>query len=591
MKLHFRLLTLPALVLLTGSALSQNATNFQVVGQNPLFNRGMNAAAAIFQNFIYIGNRTDGSSRCGIGDPRRTDVNFGLNSCPHPHPGILILNIQNPAMPTIVGEIPAPLNTSNLPKGITSRELRVWPNKKLLITMNFRCSSLIHACVGSTDTTSPFDLKFFNLSDPTNPKFISHYVPTSHAGLPVKPHEMFLWVDPNNGDRALLFISTPPANLDVDRTIPQLMVVDISNVPTGGSVTELAEANWSDLYPGTSQPNYPFDASSPDGCGPYDCNLFVHSMGVKPDGSITYMALEAGHFLVLNTGDVAANRIPAGTVLDLHDKLLTNPTNRPVWLQNPADPTAVPNEFPNDCARTVSSGTLPRDCPNSHSAVQVPSRQLALTTDEVYGTFPFPGFGLPGDLLFPGFGCRWGWMRLIDVSQPANPFITGEYLIDQDQLSFCGSAADTAITEEFRSLSSHNPTVLQNLAFIDWHSGGVQAIDISDETNPVQAGVFQPTPISVVANEDPALTRGPATTVDQLLQPSNTDLANPDFKTKFALWSYPIIKNGLIYVIDIRNGLFILRYTGPHSDEVQQINFLEGNSNLGDAVDIDQNQK
>jgi len=36
--------------------------------------------------------------------------------------------------------------------------------------------------------------------------------------------------------------------------------------------------------------------------------------------------------------------------------------------------------------------------------------------------------------------------------------------------------------------------------------------------------------------------------------------------------------------------LFILRYTGPHSDEVQQITFLEGNSNLGDAVDLDQNQ-
>jgi len=34
-------------------------------------------------------------------------------------------------------------------------------------------------------------------------------VPTSAAGLKVKPHEMFLWVDPNNDDRALLFISTP----------------------------------------------------------------------------------------------------------------------------------------------------------------------------------------------------------------------------------------------------------------------------------------------------------------------------------------------------------------------------------------------
>src|SRR2546426_8542347 len=40
-----------------------------------------------FQDFLYVGNRTDGSSRCGFGDPRRTDPNFGLDSCPHVHPG------------------------------------------------------------------------------------------------------------------------------------------------------------------------------------------------------------------------------------------------------------------------------------------------------------------------------------------------------------------------------------------------------------------------------------------------------------------------------------------------------------------------
>jgi hypothetical protein len=95
----------------------------------------MNAAATIFDHFLYVGNRTDGSSRCGIGDPRRTPTT--LDSCPHPHPGILILDIRNPANPTIVGEIPAPLNPAGQPVGITSREVRVWPKKKLLITMNF----------------------------------------------------------------------------------------------------------------------------------------------------------------------------------------------------------------------------------------------------------------------------------------------------------------------------------------------------------------------------------------------------------------------------------------------------------------------
>ncbi len=83
-----------------------------------------------------------------------------------------------------------------------------------------------------------------------------------------------------------------------------------------------------------------------------------------------------------------------------------------------------------------------------------------------------------------------GWSRLIDLSDPAHPFITGEYMIDQDQLSFCGSSLDTPIAEKFRSFSSHNPTVLRNLAIVGWHSGGVQAIDISDPANPAQGGSF-----------------------------------------------------------------------------------------------------
>jgi hypothetical protein len=49
------------------------------------------------------------------------------------------------------------------------------------------------------------------------------------------------------------------------------------------------------------------------------------------------------------------------------------------------------------------------------------------------------------------------------------------------------------------------------------------------------------------------------------------------------MWSFPIVRHGLIYVVDIRNGLYVLRYTGRHAREVNRIRFLEGNSNLGDA--------
>ena len=146
-------------------------------------------------------------------------------------------------------------------------------------------------------------------------------------------------------------------------------------------------------------------------------------------------------------------------------------------------------------------------------------------------------------------------------------------MIDEDQPSFCGTAFDDAVTESTRSYSSHNPTLTQHLAIVDWHSGGLQIIDTSDPTKPVQAGFFIPDPPASVANEDPALSQG---------------TASRNNKTVF--WSYPIIRDGLIYVIDVRNGLFVFKYTGPHADEVREVDFLEGNSNLGDAVELDQNE-
>lgn len=159
-----------------------------------------------------------------------------------------------------------------------------------------------------------------------------------------------------------------------------------------------------------------------------------------------------------------------------------------------------------------------QNCPNSHSAVQVPGRKLALTTDEVYGT-----------LTFLNQGCQWGWARLIDVSDPTKPFIAGAYAIDEDRSSFCGSALDDSVTEFTRSYSSHNPTLTKHLAIIDWHAGGLQIIDTSDPTNPVQAGFYVPDPPASVANEDPGLSQG---------------TASRNNKTVF--WSYPIIKDGLI---------------------------------------------
>ena len=75
-------------------------------GHDPLFGRGMNAAATIFRHF-YVRREPDRRSwACGLGDQRGPG-----NNCPHPHPhpGVLIEDIADPANPHVVGEIGPPL--------------------------------------------------------------------------------------------------------------------------------------------------------------------------------------------------------------------------------------------------------------------------------------------------------------------------------------------------------------------------------------------------------------------------------------------------------------------------------------------------
>lgn len=461
-----------------GGGTPGTSANFELIGHDPLFNRGMNAGPAIYRNYIYIGNRTDSSDG-------------------HTHPGVLITSIADPAHPKVVGEIGRP---NEAVRGVTSRELRVWSAQKLLVVMNFRCSSFIHDCPEGTDEQFEFNLKFYDLTDPVHPRLIKTFVPRSRAGVPVKPHEMYLWIDPRNRDRALLYLSTP--TLSTKPKDPNLVVEDISDAARG-VVRFVTQFNANAFYPGAADP------------ARYGFNLFTHSMSLNPAGTRLYLSQEAGEFLVADSSQVARD------VRNPNIRLLTDPRDRPRWRN-----------------------------PNAHSAVPIPGRQLVLTTDEIYGS-----------LLGPSQGCPWGWARLFNVENPANPRFVSQYRITENQRSFCPTREGR--NDAFVSYTSHNPTVLPDLALISWHSGGLQAIDISNANVPQQGGWFSPRPLRHVATEDPALSAGP---------------------NKVVMWSYPIIKDGLIYVVDIRNGLYVLRYTGPRHGEVDRTKFLEGNSNRGDPI-------
>ncbi len=448
---------------------AEAAGSFELVGHDPLLFRGMNAALAVHGDYAYVGSRTDGT---------------------HPNAGVMIVDISDPSSPTVVGQIGPPYEGN---PGETSREMRIWPQKEILIVLNLasNCSFLIHAC-SPTQLTLPDNYRFYDISgeNARAPKFIAEYRPS------VDPHEFFLWVDPRDDERALLFQSTPGGPAD-----KQMLITDISGIDDG-EFNELG--TWSTVIPNPETDNR------------------LHSLSVSTDGRRGYIAYLGGGFFIVDTSDFAEG------VEDPAVELITPLPQRVHWGD-----------------------------PGAHSAVKLPNRDFALVTDEVYGEL--------GGVL-SGHGCPWGWTRLVDIKNPKKPKVIAEYKIAQNEKEFCDSGGNDRIRDNLASFSAHNPTLTRNLAFITWHSGGLQAIDISKPARPKQVAEFIPTPEPVVVTEDPALSSG---------------------RDKVVMWSYPIVKDGLIYVVDIRNGLYILKYKGARAAEVDRIEFLEGNSNLGDALKLE----
>ncbi len=456
---------------------------FTLVGHEPLFGRGMNAALAVFGKTVYVGNRTDGSPG-------------------HKRPGILVVDTKDPSKPQVVNEILEQQGGLSS----TSRELRVWPQQKLLMVMNFQCSALIHRCTSPADVagSTASAIRFYDLADPVKPRLISTYVP------PRTPHEMHLWLDPAKPGRALLYYSTPTSS----DTQPNLIVVDISKAREG-VFTELGRFN----------ANTAFSAADRD-----TFDVRMHSMAPTADGMRTHVAYLGGGYLLLNTEDFALGK-----------------ANPQFHLLTPV-------------AKRVSWGN-----PGAHSAVEIPQRpNLALATDEVYGKFG----GVLAD-----HGCPWGWVRIIDNTTVTAPKVLSEYKLKENTEAFCTTQTDQR-TENFTSFSAHNPTVVSpDLALVTWHGKGLQAIDLRNPAKPVSAGEYLPAePLATVTTEDPALGGG------------NMDNVAGGTRDKVIMWSFPVVVDGLVYVVDLRNGLYILKYEGELSPPVTDTAFLEGNSNVGQVM-------
>jgi len=241
------------------------------------------------------------------------------------------------------------------------------------------------------------------------------------------------------------------------------------------------------------------DPASPRLAGTWSSPVGVlHSISLSADGRRAYLSLWTGGLLVADVSQFTMGQ------------------------PNPQLSLLTP----------VGSRLPPLPGGNVHSAVQVPGRDLLVLTDERYPP-----------------ACPYGPARLVDVSDPARPRAVSVLSSPENDPATCRNSPVGTYT-------SHNPTLVGQLALITWYSSGLQAFDVSDPAQPQRLAEFRPS-ASEPGQRDPQLGATLAMT-----------------------WSYPIIREGLIYVADINQGVYILRYQGPHADQLARVAFAEGNSNL-----------
>ena len=183
-------------------------------------------------------------------------------------------------------------------------------------------------------------------------------------------------------------------------------------------------------------------------------------------------------------------------------------------------------------------------------------RDWAWVSDEVYGTRDRRRPRLPVGLDADGRRLRIRRRRPCEA----------EYREPENDPATC-----TEWNPPRTSYSAHNPTLTPHIAFSTWHSGGLQAVSLEDPRQPYQLAEFTPKPLGSVLIEDPRLSSDPDTGRNE----------------KVVMWSYAVVQDGLIYVVDLRNGLYVLEYDGPYAGEVDRVGFLDGNSNQGDALCFD----
>jgi hypothetical protein len=467
--------------------------------------------------------------------------------------------------PVQVGEIPAMAEGN---QGFDDRELR---------SLVYKTSSGEdrYLMVRNAGTNTLGRMQSYQIDQNTCLPSVTSDVTDFHS----QSHEFFLWHDPANSNRVLVYMTNWTGGLpDPERpglTVPDLIVLAVTDERTGAVLPKakmLAGFTLQDVG------GPPID-ERPDATGLFSDGRFLdfsdsknrlgqagnfqnreqnrlHSVSVTDDGERVYVAGTTAGFYVLDSEAIARAtdaQLAAGTAG-------CNPRSTIVSSGGAIDAAKLP-ALANDCLHMVVNNDpglkafLTSNAPPETKA----SRYLVLLTRSRFDVYP-PVNALPTGTHSAVFvpnrparvrgntkgrpayvwlsdengGCPLNPARMVSVEAEATPIMIGAFAIPDNLVEECLDQATTEPNGAQRRRvpqQNHNPTIFKNLVFTTWYGHGMRAIDISNPYNPREVGHALTIPQGVAR-------------------------------------TYPVFKDGLIYWVDNDTGLHVARYTGPRRDEL-----------------------
>ena len=387
---------------------------------------------------------------------------------------------------------------------------RTIPDLHTLIIENFR------------DTLPVNNFQIYDITD------CRHPVLTGTISLGAStPHEFFLWRDPVNSGRFLIYAS-------VNSDEPSLRVYEVLNPPHGSlSATPVATFTLSPAVPAT-EPVAPSDYADDNfvfTTKPTTQGNSLHSMSIPGDGKRVYMANSDGGYFILDSSRLAA-RLPC--------------------TPNTVTVDANSNKDPNLCLRKINPDPQARIDHSPpfggihHSIYTVPGRSAPNTG--------FPEYAISAGERNGTTTCPWTPGQILELSDEKSPQIIAQYMVPENLAENCfvGGPGDPALQREF---STHQLLVFPNLFFQSWYSAGLRAWDISNPWLPMEVGVFVLKPEAQV--------------VERFRN-------SPDVWT----WPFPFLRDGLVYMCDENSGLYILKYKGARAGELPRHGTFLSNTNF-----------